>query len=131
MEQKYILAKKDNLLIIREVAQTEPGTFTLLFEERLQLSDVEAAVKAGKNELIDLFRSHNLYPPYIFAEKLAKGITSMFGDEPLDSLRIEFNDVDALQKAINEAAVQVEDEKELAEIDKLLDEDDSEPDFEE
>lgn len=124
MDQKFILAKKETTLMIREVAETEPGIFSVLFEESLDIEKVEAAIAGGKNVLIDLFRSHNLYPPAVFSDMLARGITSMFGDDPKDSLRIEFNDIEALASSIAQAKELLEDEKELVEIDKLLEEED-------
>ena len=130
MEQKYVLEKKDNVFIIRELAETEPGKFAMLFEEKLDMDRVTAAVGEGKRKLIDLFRSNNMYPPNFFAEKVANGIIDMFGDSPKDKLTIECNDNDAL---LNKGSLPVDlvvDEKELAEIDQLLeDEDDISDDF--
>lgn len=130
MDQKYILKKKDGRLIIQELAETEPGKFALLFEEKLELDRVEAAIRDGKRALIDLFRSHNFYPPSVFAEMLAHKIASMFGAESKDSLTIEFNDADALLNKGGMPGDLIVDEKELAEIDKLLeDEDEISDDF--
>ncbi len=131
MEQKYALEKKDNVFIIRELAETEPGKFAMLFEEKLDMDLVAAAASEGKRKLIDLFRSNNMYPPNFFAEKVAKGIISMFGNDPKDKLTIECNDNEAL---LNKGSLPVDlvvDEKELAEIDQLLeDEDEISDDFE-
>jgi hypothetical protein len=130
MEQKYVLEKKDSILIIRELAETEPGKFAMLFEEKLDIDRVKSAIGEGKRKIIDLFRSNNMYPPAFFAEMVAKGIIDMFGANPKDKLTIEFNDNDAL---LNRGSLPVEivvDEKELAEIDQLLeDEDDITDDF--
>ncbi len=130
MEQKYVLEKKDSILIIRELAETEPGKFAMLFEEKLDIDRVKSAIGEGKRKIIDLFRSNNMYPPAFFAEMVAKGVMDMFGANPKDKLTIEFNDNDAL---LNRGSLPVEivvDEKELAEIDQLLeDEDDITDDF--
>lgn len=130
MEQKYMLEKKDSKFIIRELAQTEPGKFALIFEEKLDIDRVVAAIDEGKRVLIDLFRSHNMYPPSYFADMLANNIISMFKGEPKDKLTIEFNDNDALLRRDAPPVEIVVDEKELAEIDKLLeDEDEISDDF--
>lgn len=130
MEQKYVLEKKDNVFIIRELAETEPGKFAMLFEEKLDMDRVTTAVGEGKRKLIDLFRSNNMYPPNFFAEKVANGIIGMFGDSPKDKLTIECNDNEALLKKGSLPVDLVVDEKELAEIDQLLeDEDEISDDF--
>jgi len=123
MEQKYILKKKDTQFIIQELAETEPGKFALLFEEKLDLNRMALSVNEGTRAIIDLFRSHNFYPPAIFSDLLANRISSMFGSDPKDSLTVEFNDNDALRRR-GQLMDHVVDEKELAEIDKLLENED-------
>ena len=130
MEQKYVLEKKDTQFIIRELAETEPGKFAMLFEEKLDIDRVITAISEGKRQLIDLFRSNNLYPPHLFSDMLANGIINLVRDNSKTKHTIEFNDNDAL---LNRGSLPVEivvDEKELAEIDKLLeDEDEISDDF--
>ena len=131
MEQKYVLEKKDSILIIRELAETEPGKYAMLFEEKLDIDRVKSAIGEGKRKIIDLFRSNNMYPPAFFSELVANGIIGMFGNSPKDKLTIEFNDNDALiKKGSLPVDIVIVDEKELAEIDQLLeDEDDLSDDF--
>ncbi len=130
MKQKCILSKKKNTLVVKEVAQTEPGGFSLIYEMELEITDVEEAIAKGKSAIIDLIRSPHFYPINFFADRLADGVTSMFGSEPVDSLHIEFSDVESLQTTINrkEEPVDSDKEKEIAEIDKLLEDDDVEID---
>ncbi len=131
MEQKYVLEKKDTQFIIRELAETEPGKFAMLFEEKLDIDRLKTAIEGGKRKIIDLFRSNNMYPPTYFSELVANGIIGMFGNDPKDKLTIEFNDNDALlKKGTLPVELVIVDEKELAEIDQLLeDEDDLTDDF--
>ena len=132
MKQKCILSKKKNTLILKEVAQTEPGSFSLIYEVELENSDIEAAIEKGQAAVIDLFRSTHFYPATFFSERLADGIIGMFTTDPVDSLHIEFNDVESLQSTIDmKNKVESPDkEKELAEIDTLLDDDDAETETE-
>lgn len=125
MKQKCILSKKKNTLVLKEVAQTEPGSFSLIYETELDNEAVEKAVANGTDAIIDLFRSVHFYPVSFFAEKLADGIAKMFGSEPADSLHIEFNDIENLQSTAAKTLEleELEKEKELAEIDKLLEDD--------
>jgi hypothetical protein len=124
MDQKYVLEKKDTIFVIRELAETEPGKFAMLFEEKLDIEKVKASLGGGKRKLVDLFRSNNFYPPAFFAEMAANGIIEMFGNNPKDKMVIEFNDNDAL---LNRGSMPVDllvDEQELAEIDQLLEDED-------
>ena len=127
MKQKCILSKKKNTLVIKEVAQTEPGSFTLLYEAEVDNAVVEAAIEKGQDAVMDMFRCHHFYPTTFFAKRIADNIIGMFGSEPTDSLHIEFNDVESLQSKIQEEAEpeKIENEKELAEIDNLLEDDDA------
>ena len=125
MKQKCILSKKKNTLVVKEVAQTEPGSFSLVFEMELENAAIEEAIKKGNEAIIELFRSQHFYPVSFFAERLAENIATMFGSEPVDSLHVEFNDIESLQTTINKKIEDdsVDKEKELAEIDTLLDDD--------
>ena len=124
MEHKYVLKKKETELIIQEQSETEPGKFALLFEEKLPRELVEETLPKGKPAVVDLFRSRHFYPPSIFADLLASGIENMFQDENKDSMTLQFNDNDALGDRDGVAADLLVDEKELAEIDKLLEDGD-------
>jgi hypothetical protein len=132
MEQKYVLKKKNDTFIIQELAETEPGKFAMLFEEKLALNQVTSAITSGgKRELMDLIRTHHFYPPAVFANVLVDGVYSMFLEDAKEVLTIQFNDNEALLNRGTPGDLVV-DEKELAEIDKLLeDEDDLSDDFEE
>jgi len=131
MEQKYILDKDldAGTLNLKEIAETDVGKFSVLHKESFSLEAVEAALPGGPDALIAMFRSHDFFPQAFSAKTLAEGLLSMFGDEGKTSLKIIFNDNDALEshkQAAQEALVT--DEKELVEIDKLLDDDDADKD---
>ncbi|BCS98237.1 hypothetical protein DSLASN_38690 [Desulfoluna limicola] len=137
MEQKYLIDKDldAGTLTIKEMAETDVSKFTVLHLESFPLDTVEAALAAGKEALVDMFRSNNFFPPEFSANTLAEGILSMFGEGAQDSLKIAFCDNDALESRKEEAQeALVTSEKELVEIDKLLEDDDdtvdSEPDAE-
>ncbi len=127
MKQKCILSKKKNTIVIKEVAQTEPGIFSLLYETEVNNEIVEEAVVKGNDAVIDMFRTHHFYPTRFFAGKIADGLIGMFGSDPTDSLHIEFNDIEGLQSKEPEEVEpdKIENGKELAEIDNLLEDDDA------
>jgi len=131
MEQKYIVDKDldAGTLTLKEMAETDVGKFSVMHKESFALEAVEAALPGGPDALIALFRSHDFFPPAFSAATLAEGILSMFGDQEKTSLKIAFCDNDALESHQEEAQeALVTDEKELVEIDKLLDDTDETPD---
>jgi hypothetical protein len=94
------------------------------------MDTVRSAMGEGKRILIDLVRSHNMYPPAFFADLLANGIINLMHDSEKSKMTIEFNDNDALLHKDTMPVDLLVDEKELAEIDKLLeDEDEINDDF--
>lgn len=124
MEHKYVLKKKETELIIQEQSETEPGKFALLFEEKLPRDLVDETLPKGKAAMVDLIRSRHFYPPSIFADLMASGVESLFNDPNKDVMTLQFNDNDALSDRDGVTADLLVDEKELAEIDKLLEDGD-------
>ncbi|WP_300669423.1 hypothetical protein [Desulfoluna sp.] len=131
MEQKYIIDKDldAGTLTLKEMAETDVGKYSVLHNACFELEAIEAALSAGNEALIALFRNNNFFPPEFPAGVLAEGLRSMFGDDPKNSLKIIFSDNDSLASHREEAQEALAtDEKEQVEIDKLLDDDDTEAD---
>lgn len=127
MKQRCILSKKKNSLAIKELAQTEPGAFSILYETEFDNTIVKEAIKDGHEAVIRMFRTRHFYPHSSFTGKIAAGIISMFTEDPVDKLQVEFNDLECLQRKTYEDVEKdkIENEKELAEIDNLLEDDDT------
>lgn len=125
MDHKYVLKKKESQLIIQEMSETEPGKFAMLYEEKFGMEKVLATIPQGKGSLIEMFRSHNFYPPTVFADILSTAIENIIKAEDKDSLTIQFNDNEALMHKGTYSPIEpLVDESELAEIDKLLEDED-------
>ena len=133
MKQKYSIFKdnKTGTVIIKEFAELDKGLFSLIFEETYDDEVVQAAIKEGKDALITVIRTPNLYPIAEYAEKIADTIIDQFknkapAEEPVE---LVFNDIKLMQKEKKEAAAtepDIKDDKSV-EIDDLLDDDSDAP----
>ena len=132
MKQKYTIIKDgaNKQLIIREFAELDKEILSLLCEETYEEKEILAAIKKGKDNLISALRTKNLYPPGIYAEKIAAAVKELFAVKEKESEELFFDDLELLARA-NEPkpeAAEEPDEKEDGDIDELL-EDDYESDY--
>ncbi len=125
MKQKYSILndKATGKLIIKEYAELDKEHFSLIFEESYDAQEIKAAVKNGKDELISVLRTPNLYPIAEYADKIAEEVILLIkgkskADEPIELI---FNDIDLMKK--NEKKPTEAENDDAVEIDKLLDDD--------
>jgi len=136
MKQKYEIIKDNekNTLILREYAELDKDTLSPLCEESYDITAIAAAVSGGKSALIAALRTKNMYPPGLYAEKIAATVTELLGDGEKQAAELLFDDIELLnrerEREIREA--EIKDEVEVEEIDELLTDDfeDDEDDFE-
>ena len=134
MKQKYTIIKdnKNKQLIIREFAELDKEILSLLCEETYEQKVIIAAMKSGKENLIAALRTNNLYPPGIYAEKIADAVKDLYTTRGKESEDLFFDDLELLSHAKEpkpRAVVKPEEEPD-EEMDELL-EDDFESDFDE
>ncbi|MEJ2286745.1 MAG: hypothetical protein P8X85_24490 [Desulfobacterales bacterium] len=98
MKQKYTIVKdaKNKQLIIREFAELDKEMLSLLCEETYEQKDIRAAIKKGKEFLISTLRTNNLYPPGIYAEKIAEAIKNLYATKDKESEDLFFDDLELL-----------------------------------
>ncbi len=128
MKQKYsILTDTDNgNMTIKEFAELDKGMFSLIFEETYAISKLQAAIDEGKEALIAVIRTPNLYPIAEYVDKIADAVISQLGDTPAEEpVELVFNDIKLMQKAPEkpEDAEDTEEDEDSVEIDSLLDDD--------
>jgi hypothetical protein len=136
MKQKYTIVKddKNSQLIIREFAELDKEILSLLCEETYDAKVIRAAIKKGSDDLIATLRTNNLYPPGIYAKKIAETVRELYAAGDQKSVDLFFNDLELL--AIESEPKPREDSKDEAveeqgdDMDDLL-EDDFETDYEE
>jgi len=100
MKQKYLISKEDDQkkLIIKEFAELDKERFSLLCEEEYDNTIIKSAISKGKEALISELRTNNMYPPSVYAEKIAQAVIDIFDSEDSQSIELSFNDVDLLIK---------------------------------
>ena len=136
MKQKYTIVRddKNNQLIIREFAELDKQILSLLCEETYDFKVIRAAIKKGSSNLITALRTNNLYPPGIYAAKIAESVTELFATKDQESVDLFFDDLELLAvESHPEPEKTVEDEpveKQGEDVDELL-EDDFESGYEE
>jgi hypothetical protein len=125
MKQKYLISKDSTSgsLIIKEYAELDKELFSLIFEESYDGKTIEDAVKDGKEALVSVLRTPNLYPIAEYADKIAENVILLIKGKVPDTepLELVFNDIDLMQEKI--PAEPKKDDS--VELDKLLDDDDS------
>jgi hypothetical protein len=123
MKQKYeILRDEDNKrLIIREYAELDKDVMSLLCEESYDKKAVKSAMGAGRESLITALRTKNLYPPGMYAGKIADKVMELYGSKGKTSEEIVFDDLEFLARGHEAAEAAVSYEGEPGEIDELLD----------
>ena len=131
MKQKYTIVRddKNKQLIIREFAELDKEILSLLCEETYDQKLIRAAIKSGKEELIAALRTNNLYPPGIYADKIANAVKELYATKAKESEDLFFNDLELLAKESETEAADEQLEKDSENLDEVLEED-FEPEYE-
>ncbi|MCD4778008.1 MAG: hypothetical protein K8R12_03450 [Desulfobacterales bacterium] len=125
MKQKYLILNNDDQkeLIIREFSELDDKVVLLLLvEQKYDVKSIESAIKKGKKALTSTLRTEKLYPPSLYADKIAESVISMF-KEKKQSIDLLFDDIDLLTKKKSKPEPFKDIEKESNEIDELLEDD--------
>lgn len=125
MKQQYtILKNHDNSrLIIREFGELDKDSLSLLCEESYDDTAVSNAVVAGRENVISVLRTKNMYPPRGHAEKIADMVIDFYTanqTEPVD-ISIDEPAASASKEILTETFMGVEEDPEI--IEDLLEED--------
>ena len=126
MKQKYAIIRDDDQmkLVVREYAELDKEMMSLLCEETYSQEAIVAAIKNGRQSVIDAIRTNNMYPPTIFAEPIARAIEGLFEEGGNSSAELFFDDkeffIKETEAAADEPIEEVEDE---VAVDDLLDDD--------
>ena len=100
MKQKFLISKENDQkkLIIKEFAELDKEKLSLLCEEEYDNKIIKSAILQGKEKLISELRTNNMYPPGVYAEKIAQAVIDIFGSKDSQSIELSFNDIDLLIK---------------------------------
>lgn len=125
MKQKYTIVRDDQnkQLIIREFAELDKEVMSLLCEETYEQKAIRAAIKSGKEGLISALRTNNLYPPGIYAEKIADAVKDLFAAKGKESEDLFFDDLELLSREAVAETVKEHKENDSENLGEVLDED--------
>ena len=125
MKQKYTIVRddKNKQLIIREFAELDKEILSLLCEETYDEKRIRAAIRSGKEELIAALRTNNLYPPGIYADKIADAVKNLYAAKAKESEDLFFDDLELLAKEPKIEADKAQVEKDSEDLDEVLEED--------
>lgn len=123
MKQKYEIIRDDDnkRLVIREFAELDKDTMSLLCEESYDRKTVKSAIGMGHDALIAALRTKNLYPPGMYAGKIADKVVELLGAKGKVSDELVFDDIEFLSREHEPAEAAKSYEGEPGEIDELLD----------
>jgi hypothetical protein len=116
-------------LILKEYGELDKEIMSFLCEATYNDDKIKNAIENGKPALIETLRTENMYPPNLYADKIAEAVFNLYqGNSENQNAEITFDDLEWLSRD-QEAPVDEEFEEEPEEdIDELID-DDFEEDF--
>jgi hypothetical protein len=108
--------------MVREYAELDKEILSLLCEETYDSQAIKTEIEKGKDQLIATLRTRNMYPPYIFAERIADAVISICEPDGPSTADLFFDDKEFfLQPPQEELLIEEEDIEEDSEsIDDLL-----------
>jgi len=127
MKQKFLILKDEDKkeLIIREFAELDKENFSLLCEETYDNKTIESAIEKGKRLLISTLSTKNMYPPGLFADKIAESVMAIYSSESDQSVELFFDDIDLVREVKEEPEILDIVGEEPEEIYELLEGEDS------
>jgi hypothetical protein len=125
MKQKYLIIndKKNKKFKIQEFAELNKEKLSLLCEEAYDYKTIKSAVSTGKEALISALRTNNLYPPGIYAEKIAYALVQLHKSKGEESVELFFDDINLLSKKRQSSGTTVQLEDDSADLDEMLEDD--------
>jgi len=126
MKQKYSIHKdtEQQKLVIKEYGELNKEILTLLCEEAYPEDVILAAIKEGKEALIKVLRTRNMYPPGVFANSIADLVIAFYGSDGEQSTEIMLDDKEFFES--NDVGAPQEEEEVASDdddIDSVLEDD--------
>ena len=123
MKQKYAIIREDdpNGIIIREFSELDKDILSLVCEETYDLEKLRSAMDKGKDSLISVLRTQNLFPPKSYIDEIAENVISLLQSDEKTATELFFDELTFFVKEKERAAA--EPEEDASDIDELLDED--------
>jgi hypothetical protein len=125
MKQKYLIIndKENKQFKIQEFAELNKEKLSLLCEEAYDYKTIKSAVATGKDALISTLRTNNLYPPGIYAEKIAHALVQLHKSKGEESVELFFDDINLLAGKRQSSVITEQLEDDSTDLDELLEDD--------
>ena len=124
MKQKFVIQKNDDdrQLIVQEYAELDKDILSFICEERHDLATIESALKSGREALIAVLRTDNMYPPILYAQAIADVIMQKLTDEEPAAHEVVFDDNHEIGKDRRQSGESEDVDEEDGDLEDLLDE---------
>ena len=125
MKQKYRIVREPqtNKLAIMEYAELGIDSMSLVCEQSYADDAIQKALANGRQNLMAVLRSHNIFPPAAYMAEIVRAIGSLYGTEESTAADLVFDDLDFISKEHPKSAPAEEIEKDSQRLDKLLEDD--------
>ena len=129
MKQKYLIIndKSNKQIKIQEYAELNKETLSLLCEEAYDYKTLKLAISSGTDTLISSLRTNNLYPPGIYAVKIASAVVELLKSKDQESAELFFDDINLLSKSRGSVVVTEQVEDDSADLAEMIDDNFDEP----
>ena len=124
MKQKYSIHKdtEKQRLVIKEYGELNKEILSLLCEEAYPEDVIKGAIGEGKEVLIRALRTRNMYPPGVFANRIADLVIALYNSEGEQSTEIMLDDKEFFEgKGIDAPEEEKDVEVDDGDIDSVLD----------
>ncbi len=130
MKQKYQITRDDEkqVLTIREYAELDKDILSPICEENYPIESIRKASQEKKEVLIAALRTKNMYPPGVYAERIAEGVAGLLRTED-PSVELFFDDIELLAAEEEKMEKRLEEEA-GQDLDELLEDDYKQDDLE-
>jgi len=83
MKHKYTIQRDPDIghLTVREYAELDQDEMSLLCEERYPDTDISTALAGGRQNLIGVLRTRNIFPPASYAVRIAEAIEQIYAGD--------------------------------------------------
>jgi hypothetical protein len=110
MRQKYVISRNGakNELKIREYAiidkdlnkvassMLQKRNFSFLCEETYESKTIKSSISKGRNALVAILRTDNLFPVEPYAARIAESVMTLYDSSEDGSVELFFDDVDLI-----------------------------------
>jgi len=121
MKQKFVISKSDDKkeFKIEEFAELEKEFMSLMCEEKYGIKDIKAAISEGKEALVSMLRTKNIFPPSLWISAIADNVIELYGNKQEQSIEIFFDDKEDKTSVMEQPPAEIEAlEEEIAEVDE-------------